>query len=141
MDLSSRLRAIVKSGPPKLVPPALSERDVHASRKAELTYEPDTGRYEASLDLDQVAAVLGGRPADTPFGRCLIVDRRYEADRWHGGVRIGDCEVQDFGALAILDPALTDGTGGLTPVPGVRPRTFRYVPFGGRSSSIWKRPV
>ena len=76
MDLSSRLRAIVKSGPPKPVPSALTERDVHASRKGELTYEPDTGRYEASLDLDQVAAVLGGRPADTPFGRCLIVDRR-----------------------------------------------------------------
>ena len=134
MDLSSRLRAIVKSGPPKLVPPALSERDGHASRKAELTYEPDTGRYEASLDLDQVAAVLGGRPADTPFGRCLIVDRRYEADRWHGGVRIGDCEVQDFGPLAILDPALTDGTGGLTPgtrgqTPDVPLRTFQRTIF------------
>jgi hypothetical protein len=67
MDLSSRLRAIVKSGPPKPI--------------RELTYEPDTGRYEATMDVSQVAALLGGRPADTPFGRCLIVDRRYEADR------------------------------------------------------------
>src|SRR5258705_8961600 len=72
MDLSSRLRAIVKSGPPRPV--------------RELTYEPDTGRYETSMDLAQIGAQLGGRPVDTPFGRCLVVDRRYEADRWHGGV-------------------------------------------------------
>jgi len=113
MDLSSRLRAIVKSGSARPAQPALSERDAHASRR-ELTYEPDTGRYEASTDLEQVAALLGGRPVDTPFGRCLTVDRRYEADRWHGGIRIGDCEVDDFGPLSILDPALTDGTRGLT---------------------------
>jgi hypothetical protein len=55
------------------------------------------------------------------------LDRRYEADRWHGGVRIGDCEVQDFGAPAILDPALTDGTGGQT--PDVPLRTFRRTIF------------
>jgi uncharacterized protein YprB with RNaseH-like and TPR domain len=105
MDLSSRLRAIVKGGPPKPGAPALSERDVHASRR-ELTYEPDTGCYEASMDLSQIAAFLGGRPAETPFGRCLVVDRRYEADRWHGAIQIGQCEVDDLSALLILDPAL-----------------------------------
>jgi len=121
MDLSSRLRAIVKSGPPKSPPPALSERDGHASRR-ELTYEPDTGRYEATMDVSQVAALLGGRPADTPFGRCLIVDRRYEADRWHGGIRIGDCEVDDPASLSILDPTLR----GQTPSGELRtfPRTI-----------------
>ncbi len=92
MDLSSRLRAIVKGGPPK--PPR------------ELTYEPDTGSYEGPIDLSRVAAVLGGRAADTPFGRCLIIDRRYEADRFHGTVRIGDCDVDDLASLAILDPSL-----------------------------------
>jgi DNA polymerase III epsilon subunit-like protein len=110
MDLSSRLRAIVKSGP--------------AASRGELTYEPDTGRYEASVDLGQIGTLLGGRPVDTPFGRCLVVDRRYEADRWHGGVRIGDCEVDDFGSLTILDPSL--GTGGQTPEVPSRafPRTI-----------------
>jgi uncharacterized protein YprB with RNaseH-like and TPR domain len=123
MDLSSRLRAIVKGGPPK--PPTLGERDPHASRR-ELTYEPDTGRYEASTDLSQVGALLGGRPVDTPFGRCLIVDRRYEADRWHGGIRIGDCEVDDLDSLLILDPSLTNIVRGQTSDGPLRalPRTI-----------------
>ena len=119
MDLSSRLRAIVRSGPPKPV--------------RELTYEPDTGTYEGPIDLSRVAAVLGGRTADTPFGRCLIIDRRYEADRLHGAVRIGDCDVDDPASLAILDPllaplasrALTPAPGewGQTPAPGDRGQT------------------
>src|SRR5262245_25851987 len=73
MDLTSRLRSIVR-------PPG--------SRR-ELRYEPDTGRYEATIDVDRVAEVLGGRPLTTAFGRAVVVDRRYESDRFHGDVRIG----------------------------------------------------
>ena len=114
MDLTSRLRAIVKSGP---------------SRR-ELTYEPDTGGYEASMDVSQIAAALGGRPVETPFGRCLVIDRRYEADRWHGSIQIGQCEVEDLGALLILDPALAVSfpDRGLTPVPLC---TRGQTPVGG----------
>src|SRR5690349_19495540 len=104
MDLSSRLRAIVKGTSQT----SGGERTLPATR-GELTYEPDTGRYEATIDLAQIAAVLGGHPVETPHGRCLIVDRRYEADRWHGSIKIGDCEVQDRDALTILDPALGRG--------------------------------
>ena len=65
MDLSSRLRAIVKSGPP--------------TPTRELTYEPDDGyRNAAVLDLERVEATLGGRRLRTPFGECLVIDRRYE---------------------------------------------------------------
>ena len=105
MDLSSRLRAIVKGGPPKPV--------------RELTYEPDAGGYEASMDVSRVGAMLGGRPADTPFGQCLIIDRRYEGDRFHGGIRIGDCDVEDLASLAILDPSL--------PFRGQPPETPRTI--------------
>ena len=63
MDITSRLRAIVRSGPQK-----------PAGR--ELTYEPDVGRYESTLDLDRVSEMLGGIVVSTPFGRCLAVDRR-----------------------------------------------------------------
>jgi uncharacterized protein YprB with RNaseH-like and TPR domain len=102
MDLSSRLRAIVKGGPPR------STR--------ELTYEPDDGyRQAAVLDLDRVASVLGGRRVATAFGECLVIDRRYESDRWHGGIRVGDCELADFACLSILDPALVPASWGQTP--------------------------
>jgi uncharacterized protein len=89
VDLSSRLRAIVRAAP-----------------RRELTYEPDTGRFEASIDLDRVAAFLGGQPVTTSFGRCLTIDRRYESDRWHGDVQIGTCDLDDCAALRLLDPSL-----------------------------------
>ena len=96
MDLTSRLRAIVRTGAPK----------------RELTYEPDDGyRNAAVLDLDRVATALGGRRVTTPFGDCMVIDRRYESDRWHGAVQIGDCELADFASLTILDPALAAAWG------------------------------
>ena len=127
MDLSSRLRAIVKGGPPKPL--------------RELTYEPDIGGYEAVMDLSRVGAILGGQPAETPFGQCLVIDRRYEADRFHGAIRIGECEVEDFASLAILDPSLAfcqtarsyvlrlrvykpPTRFSVPPDPGVRPRAL-----------------
>ena len=108
MDLSSRLRAIVKSGPPKPL--------------RELTYEPDTGGYEGTIDLSRVGAILGGCAVGTPFGQCLVVDRRYEADRFHGDMRIGDCDVDDAPSMAILDPGLAGSTApfwGQTPDGGL----------------------
>ena len=98
MDLTSRLRSIVR--------PAGTVR-------GELTYEPDTGRYEATIDVDRVADVLGGRVVANRFGRALVVDRRYESDRYHGAARIGDCELRDDEGLRLLDPNLVvpDGCG------------------------------
>ena len=93
MDLTSRLRSIVR--PPNAPP-------------RELTYEPDTGRYEATIDLDRVADVLGGRTVSNGFGRALVVERRYESDRLHGSRRVGDCVFADGEALRLLDPALTE---------------------------------
>lgn len=94
MDLKSRLRSIVIGGAPSSAAPR------------ELTYEPDTGRYEASIDLDRVADVLGGRVVSNRYGRALIIDRRYESDRFHGTRRVGDCELADGEWLRLLDPGL-----------------------------------
>ncbi|CAN5868771.1 hypothetical protein BH18ACI5_BH18ACI5_14530 [soil metagenome] len=103
MDLTSRLRAIVNSGPPKAL--------------RELTYEPDDGyRNAAALDGDYVASALGGRRVTNRFGECLVIDRRYESDRWHGRVQIGDCTIDDFDSLRILDPNLARSAG-LEPCP------------------------
>jgi uncharacterized protein YprB with RNaseH-like and TPR domain len=94
VDFTSRLRAIVK-------PPGSLR---------ELTYEPDDGyRNGAPLDLDRVADSLGGRRVSTQFGECLVIDRRYEAERWHGDIRIGDCMIDDLDALTLLDPCLEAG--------------------------------
>ena len=93
MDFTSRLRSIVNSGPVKPL--------------RELTYEPDDGyRAGAPLDLDRVAETLGGRRMPTRFGECLVIDRRYEAERWHGDIRIGECVIDDMEALRLLDPGL-----------------------------------
>jgi hypothetical protein len=98
VDLSSRLRAIVRpagTGP---------------SAARDLTYEPDIGGFQvgqgAVLDIDRIGDLLGGRTISTPFGQCLVVDRRYESDRWHGQMRIGDCELRAGAGLGMLDPAL-----------------------------------
>ncbi|MGH9370944.1 MAG: ribonuclease H-like domain-containing protein [Vicinamibacterales bacterium] len=98
-DLTSRLRAIVRPSRPSGTAPSGGRR--------ELTYEPEDGRtYEANRDLDRLASALGGRWLTNDFGQCLVIDRRYESDRWHGDVRIGDCELDDLGSLRLLDPAL-----------------------------------
>src|SRR5258708_30562005 len=106
MDLTSRLRSIVR--PPNSVP-------------RELTYEPDTGRYEATIDIDRVADVLGGQVVENRFGRALIVDRRYESDRFHGTRRVGECDVADGDTLKLLDPTLRPLDGGGARAPFLAP--------------------
>src|SRR5688572_10271046 len=102
MDLTSRLRSIVRP---------------QGSPIRELTYEPDTGRYEGSIDVDRMADVLGGQVVTNSFGRALVIDRRYESDRFHGSRRVGECDVPDGDTLRLLDPTL--------PLPdGARERTL-----------------
>jgi uncharacterized protein YprB with RNaseH-like and TPR domain len=95
VDLKSRLRAIVQP----------TSKPVR-----ELTYEPELGGYEAGTSADRVGEVLGGRPARNEFGECLIIDRRYESDRWHGDVRISDCELASAEGLKLLEPGLASPT-------------------------------
>jgi hypothetical protein len=90
MDLRARLRSIVRPDAPI----------------RELTYEPDIGGYEATVEPVRVGEILGGRPVETAFGSCLVIDRRYESNRRHGDVSIADCEVDDLALLHVLDPSL-----------------------------------
>ena len=134
MDLTSRLRAIVRPNPERAregsergagVPSDRAGVWGGAPRKNDLTYEPDTGRYEATVDLDRVADVLAGRVVSNRFGRALIVERRYESDRFHGTRRVGDCEVVDGDTLRLLDPTLPPNAGareGADPGAEVPPR-------------------
>jgi uncharacterized protein len=91
VDLRERLRAIVKPASPPV---------------RELTYEPDTGGYEAAIAPERIAEILGGRPLETRFGPCLVIDRRYESDRRHGSISISECDLDDGRGLRVLDPSL-----------------------------------
>ena len=99
MDLRARLRDIVKST---------------SSPGRELSYEPDTGGYEATVTPERLAEILGGRPIKTRFGSCLAIDRRYESDRRHGSISIGECDLDDGVGLRLLDPSLAEGPVGKT---------------------------
>jgi uncharacterized protein YprB with RNaseH-like and TPR domain len=99
VDLRSRLRDIVKSNPAPV---------------RELTYEPDTGGYEATVPPERIAEILGGRPIQNRFGSCLAIDRRYESDRRHGSIAIAECDLDDGSGLKVLDPSLADGPMGRT---------------------------
>jgi hypothetical protein len=90
-DLTSRLRDIIRSAPR----PAARE----------LTYVPEGG-YEARSDPDHICDALGARTLETSSGSSLVVDRRYEADRWHGDVRVEACAVADDERLIALDATL-----------------------------------
>jgi tetratricopeptide (TPR) repeat protein len=114
------LRAIVRSNPP-------SGAESHVR---ELTVEPAVpdkrGELPPPPDISRVAEALGGRPLQNQYGSVLTVDRRYEADRWHGDEQIGDCEIDDFEPLRTLDarfrsswpsqPALSPEPGALSPL-------------------------
>jgi uncharacterized protein YprB with RNaseH-like and TPR domain len=101
VDLGSRLRAIVHG------PAAGKPQPIPVTGRRELTYEPDDGyRREAAIDLARVEEMLGARVVTTTFGQCLTIDRRYESDRWHGDVQIGECTIDAAGDLRLLDPSL-----------------------------------
>jgi uncharacterized protein len=133
VDLKSRLRAIVQ---PRQSPAegGLARRSLGGG--GELTYEPDVGAYEAGPTLDRVGEILGGRAARNEFGQCLIIDRRYESDRWHGDVRIAECEIGDLGSLGILDPSLASSPvmgSHLSALAGPHPRSLSLGDFAPRS--------
>jgi uncharacterized protein len=100
VDLTSRLRSIVR---PATGSTASSGSSPGGAR--ELTYEP-VGGFEVTVDVARISEILGGRTVETSFGDCLVIDRRYESDRWYGSVAIGDCDLADNEALRLLDPSL-----------------------------------
>lgn len=114
MDLTSRLRTIVRGNRPAALPTAAEPVDRTSGGLRELTYEPDAGGYEAGIHAARVGELLGGRTVQTSFGECLAIDRRYESDRRHGTVPIGECELADGNGLSLLDPSLSAASANRT---------------------------
>lgn len=95
-DLVARLRGIVRSG---------RELSYDGPVRRELTYEPERPS-ETIVDIERVAAVLGGEPLGEGRTACVRVRRRYEVDRRHGSMPIGECGCERLDLLPKLDRSL-----------------------------------
>ena len=97
-DLTSRLRDIVRqSVPGRTQAPG-------SSAPRELTYVPDLPT--PSVDLDRVAELLGGTRHDAPGSSCILIDRTWEPDQWHGRRSIEAYIPNASAPLALFDPRL-----------------------------------
>jgi uncharacterized protein YprB with RNaseH-like and TPR domain len=90
-DLASRLRDIVRQNPP-------------ASPQRELTYVPD---IEGGHDAGTAARALGGVVHESEAGNCVVVDRRWDGDAWHGRRRVGSMVPLSHAPLSLFDPRLS----------------------------------
>jgi uncharacterized protein len=101
-DLASRLREVVKreSVSSASVRPAQALVDAPSR---ELTYVPEPDPTAAPVEA---AEALGGVALDAT-GTCLIVDRRYAADRSHGRRRVEACVPTQDAPIHLFDPRVT----------------------------------
>lgn len=89
-DLASRLREIV--------------RQDHGGRRdspRELTYVPDAATL--AVEPAMAAESLGGRPLDAG-GACIVIDRVWEADDWHGRRAVRSFVPRPDAPIALFDP-------------------------------------
>jgi uncharacterized protein YprB with RNaseH-like and TPR domain len=91
-DLASRLRDIVRQNGPAPGSPR------------ELTYVPD---IEGGHDTDTVASALGGVAHRTEAGSCVVVERRWDGDAWHGRRRVGSMVPPPGASLGLFDSRLS----------------------------------
>jgi uncharacterized protein YprB with RNaseH-like and TPR domain len=118
--LESRLREILRD--------QRRERDAMAAgspfdtlipRQARDGPECDPVRAEpvdARTRLHAAAEVLDGDVVDSATGPCLVIDRFYPADHWHGTVRIGD--VRGLALSKAPELMLVGGQPSDAPTPG-----------------------
>jgi len=98
-DLASRLREIVRQNPP-------AERP--ASPVRELTYVAD---IEGGHDAASAASTLGGSVLVSEAGTCVVVNRRWDGDAWHGRRRVGAMALASDAPIGLFDPRLSDVSG------------------------------
>ncbi len=104
-DLTSRLRDIVRRdhGGAAALPSSMTR---------ELTYVPDTDGV--SMDSARAAEALGGTLVTGGHGPCIVIDRVWHADHWHGRRMVGgytlapDAPLGLFDARAATDTAWAD---------------------------------
>ena len=93
-DLASRLRAIVSGTRGR-------------TEVSSLTYEPELGGAGVG-DLETVAATLGGTCQRDGAGAYVVVERVWDADRWHGRRRIDSYVIDPVAPISLFDPRLAN---------------------------------
>jgi uncharacterized protein YprB with RNaseH-like and TPR domain len=96
-DLVSRLRAIVRQPVPSRAPTA-------DAPIRELTYVPE-GR-SAGPDFEVTAERLGGVRHQAGDSACVVVDRVWEPEDWHGRRQVRSYALDPRGSLALFDGRL-----------------------------------
>jgi uncharacterized protein YprB with RNaseH-like and TPR domain len=94
-DLASRLRDIVRQNPPPDRPASPPLR--------ELTYVADV---EGGHDAPTAASALGGVVHECEGGACVVVERRWDGDAWHGHRRVASLVPPQGAPLALFDSRL-----------------------------------
>lgn len=59
------------------------------------------------MDVDRAAASLGGARHDVDGSACVVIDRAWKPDQWHGRQRVGAYALEPAAPIAMLDPRLT----------------------------------
>jgi len=101
-DLTSRLRAIVRQP----VGRPAGAINTTAAPFRELTYVPDLPA--PATDLDEIAALLGGRRHDVPGSSCIVIDRTWEPHDWHGRQTVGAYALNPTRTIGLFDPRLAE---------------------------------
>jgi len=87
-DLAERLRSIVR------------QDHGGAAVRRELTYVPDGDAYAG--DPGHAARLLGGEPLDERGG-CVVIDRVWQADAWHGRRPVGSFMAKPEAPIGLFD--------------------------------------
>jgi hypothetical protein len=93
-------------------------RDLTGTNALRRTPDAESAASPAARSFERIAEALGGEVREREEGTCILVDRWYGPDTFHGQWRIGDCAdiAERHGSHArVLGGARVDGiTGALT---------------------------
>src|SRR5215467_2364315 len=101
-DLKSRLRAVVQQD----VGGRRSSVAGETGAARDLTYVPDLA--SAGLDLNTTASALGGVRFDSRGSTCIVVERRWAPEDWHGCRRMDALAVDGAAPIHLFDARVVD---------------------------------
>src|SRR5262245_25079855 len=105
-DLSSRLRSVVRQNVRSVRTTAEADFSPSGVPRRELTYVPEIG--PAGLDLDATAAALGGARYAARNSACVVIDRAWSPEQWHGRRRVESYAIDAAAEIQLFDPRIVD---------------------------------